>query len=474
MSDGAARSSARPIAAVGRGREIRGDDVPEYASPRFHGPRRVLVAGGTVVDATGERRGDVLVENDRIAAVGVGIEAPLGTAVLEASGCVVTPGLVDLHTHLREPGGEAAETVDTGARAAALGGYTAVVAMPNTEPAIDSAAAVRDVLARGRGACADVAVAGAMTVGRTGECVAPLAEMAALGVRLFTDDGNGVQDGDVLRLALGRARQLGVILAEHCQDNVLAAGGQMHEGDWSRRLGIPGQPPAAEEAMLARDIALVRETASAMHFLHLSTAGSVALVREAKAEGLPVTAEATPHHLVLTDALVASRDALFKVAPPLRSAADTAALRRACRDGVIDVISTDHAPHVAERKAAPFAEAPPGMLGLETALAVVYDAFVASPVDAEPISLVELFALLSWRPAALGGLDRTLGHGGPIAPGGRAHLCVFDPTATWTVDRWALASRSQNSPYHGMTFGGRVRHTVLAGEPVVVNGQAQR
>jgi dihydroorotase len=448
--------------------------VSEHAGTSPGGARRVVVRGGTVVDSTGARHGDVYIENGRIAAVGEEIDFPLGTVVLEASGCLVAPGLVDLHTHLREPGDEAAETVETGTRSASLGGYTAVVAMPNTKPAIDSGAAVRAVAELARGASADVAVAGAITVGRAGERVAPLAEMAALGVRLFTDDGSGVQDVEVLRRALEEARELGVILAEHCQDDVLAAGGQMHEGAWSRRLGIPGHPAVAEEAMLVRDLRLVRQTGAPMHFLHLSTAGSVELVRAAKAEGLPVTAEATPHHLVLTDALVASRDPLFKVAPPLRTAADGAALRAACRQGVVDVIATDHAPHTVAAKEAPFAVAPPGMIGLETALAVAYDAFVAFPDRGSPLSVVELLALMSWRPAALVGLDRSLGHGGPIAPGSRAHLCVFDPSATWTVDRRATASLSQNSPFHGMTFSGRVRHTILAGEPVVVDGTAER
>ncbi|HXZ82917.1 MAG TPA: dihydroorotase [Acidimicrobiales bacterium] len=448
--------------------------MSENNGTRPGGGRRVVVRGGTVVDSTGERRGDVFVEDGRVVAVGEGIDVPLGTIVLEASGCVVAPGLVDIHTHLREPGGEAAETVATGSRSAALGGYTAVVAMPNTEPAIDSAAVVQYVLELARGACADVAVAGAITVGRAGDRVAPLAEMAALGVRLFTDDGRGVQNADVLRQALEQARDLGIILAEHCQDEVLASGGHMHEGAWSRRLGIPAQPAAAEEAMLARDLTLVRETRAPMHFLHLSTAGSVELVRAAKAEGLPVTAEVTPHHLVLTDAVAASRDPLFKVAPPLRSAADGVALRAACREGVVDAIATDHAPHTREAKEAPFEEAPPGMIGLETALAVAFDAFVARPEDAEPLSLAALIALMSWRPAALVGLDRSLGHGGPLAPGARAHLCVFDPTQTWTVDRRATASRSHNSPFDGMTLTGRVRHTVLAGEPIVVDGTTTR
>jgi dihydroorotase len=451
-----------------------GGDVPSHNGIRLGGRRRLVVRGGTVVDSTGERRGDVFIEDGRVVAVGEGIDVPFGTALLEASGCVVAPGLVDLHTHLREPGDEAAETIGSGTRAAALGGYTAVVAMPNTEPAIDSAAVVRHVLELARGACADVAVAGAITVGRAGELVAPLAEMAAAGVKLFTDDGRGVQRADVLRQALEVAADLGVVLAEHCQDEALAAGGQMHEGAWSRRFAVPAQPAAAEEAMLARDLALVRQTGVPMHFLHLTTRGSVELVRAAKAEGLPVTAEATPHHLALSDSLAASRDPLFKVAPPLRSTADAAALRAACRQGVVDVIATDHAPHTRQAKELPFEKAPAGMIGLETALAVAYEVFVARPEDAEPLSLTELFALLSWRPAALAGLDRSLGHGGPFVPGSVAHVCVFDPTHTWTVDRWAMASRSRNSPFHGMRLSGRVRHTVLAGEPVVVDGRATR
>lgn len=217
--------------------------------------------------------------------------------MLDVEGCVVAPGLVDLHTHLREPGGEIAETVESGTRAAAVGGYTAVVAMPNTDPAIDSASVVRDVLALGRTALVQVAVAGAITLERAGKTLSPMGEMAALGVHLFTDDGRGVQDAGLMRRALEYASDLGVVLAQHCEDAALAAGGHMHEGAWSSRLGLPGQPAVAEEAMVARDLALVRETGAPMHFLHISTAGSVALIRQAKAAGLPVTAEVTPHHL---------------------------------------------------------------------------------------------------------------------------------------------------------------------------------
>ena len=339
----------------------------------------VLVRGGTVVDETGARRADVLLRDGRIAAAEESIDVPSRAVVLDADGCVVAPGLVDLHTHLREPGGEVAETVESGSRAAALGGYTAVLAMPNTEPAIDSAAVVRDVLALGETALAQIAVAGAITIGRRGEHLVPMAELAALGVRLFTDDGRGVQHAGLMRRALEYASGLGVVLAEHCEDEDLAAGGHMNEGAWSSRLGIAGQPALAEEVMLARDLALVRLTGAPMHFLHLSTAGAVEMIRRAKADGLPVTAEVTPHHLSLSDAAVASYDPVFKVNPPLRTVLDVTAVRAGLASGAIDAIATDHAPHAPERKDDPFDEAPPGMLGLETALAVAYDALCLEP-----------------------------------------------------------------------------------------------
>src|SRR5260221_3867730 len=269
----------------------------------------LLIRGGTVVDATGTRAADVLVRDGRIAAVAEGIEPPAGkkARTLDAGGCLVAPGLVDLHAHLRQPGREEAETVETASRAAALGGYTAIVAMPNTDPAIDSAGVVREVLELGRDALCRVAVAGAITVGRKGDQLAPIGEMVALGVRLFTDDGAGVQDGRLMRRALEYALALpGVRLAQHCEDASLATGGHMHEGEWSSRLGIPGIPAEAEEVMVMRDIALCRLTGAPVHFLHLSTAGSVELVRRAKAAGISVTAEAAPHHLTLTDAECAS------------------------------------------------------------------------------------------------------------------------------------------------------------------------
>jgi len=439
--------------------------------------RAVLIRGGTVMDATGEHRADVLVEGERVAAVGSDLDTPRGATLLDAGGCVVAPGLVDLHVHLREPGHEEAETVETGTRAAARGGFTAVVAMPNTDPPLDSADAVRNVLELGRHATAEVAVAGAITVDRAGERLAPMAELAALGVRLFTDDGAGVQSAGLMRRALEYARGLDVTLAQHCEDGTLACDGAMHEGAWSSRLGIPGMPALAEEVMVARDIALARSTGARVHFLHLSTAASIELVRRAKAEGVAVTAEATTHHFTLTDACTAGYDPVFKVNPPLRPLDDIEAVKAGLGDGTIDAIATDHAPHAPEAKDLPFDQAPPGMLGLETALSLALTELHL------PLSTV--LGLLSWRPAVIAGLDpgsggagsgggTAGGQGGPVVAGAAANLCVVDPTATWTVDPWALASRSRNTPYAGRTLTGRVRHTVFRGEPVVVDGEAQR
>jgi dihydroorotase len=434
-----------------------------------------MVRGGTVVDETGERRADVVIGDGTVTAVGRDLDVPAGATVLEAGGCYVAPGLVDLHTHLRQPGGEEAETVETAARAAARGGYTAVVGMPNTNPPMDSAGTVLEVLGLGQTALCRVAVAGAITVGRAGECLAPMGELAALGVRLFTDDGTGVQDAGVMRRALEYARGLGVTLGQHCEDSELAAGGHMHEGAWSSRLGVPGVPAAAEELMVARDIMLVRLTGGRVHFLHLSTAGSVALVTAAKAEGLSVTAEVAPHHLALTDAELAGYDPVFKVNPPLRTESDVAALRAGCAAGTIDAVATDHAPHPSEAKEGPLDTAAPGMLGLETALAVSLEA-LGSNGTSPAMSVGDVLALMSWRPARIAGLAVAQGgdQGGPVAVGMPGNLCVIDPGERWEVDPGRLASRSRNTPWAGRTLTGKVRHTVYRGEPVVVDTEAQR
>ena len=424
--------------------------------------QRLVISGGTVVDQQGERRADVAVVDGRIVEVGTGLT---GDTVLDATGCIVSPGFVDLHTHLREPGKEEAETIETGSRAAALGGFTAVVAMPNTDPAQDSVAVVEFVREQGRraGLC-EVLPSGCITVGRAGERLAPFGELAAAGVHLFTDDGNGVQDPQLMRRALEYAGPLGIVLAQHCEVSALTKGAVMHEGSCCSRLGLPGWPALAEELMLFRDIELVRLTGVPMHFLHLSTARSVELVRQAKAEGLPITAEATPHHFTLSDEMLATYDSVYKVNPPLRTAADIAALKAGLADGTIDAVATDHAPHAPHTKEAPLDQAPPGMLGLETALALTL-----GELGLPHRRVVEV---LSINPARIAGAaDR---HGRPVAVGEPANLAVWDPNAEWTVVPTELASKSRNTPYAGRTVRGRVRHTVLAGQAVVVNGSATR
>jgi dihydroorotase len=428
-------------------------------------PDSFVLRGGRVVDATGDRTADVLVEGDRIVDVGGGLRAE---REIDASGCVVAPGLVDLHVHLREPGMEEAETIDTGARAAALGGFTAVVAMPNTTPPHDDPAVVSAVLAKGARSCCDIHAAGAITKGRDGCELAPMGELHALGVRIFTDDGACVDAAGVMRAALEYAGSLAdVVVAQHAEDSSLAAGGHMHEGDWSSRLGIPGRPAAAEDTIVARDCILAALTGTRVHFLHLSSAGAIEQVRAAKARGLPVTAEAAPHHFTLTDEACASFDPAFKVHPPLRTDADVAAVKAGLADGTIDAIATDHAPHPTEAKERPFEDAPPGMLGLETALALTLGELVTPGV----LDLQTALGRLSWGPAAIAGL---VDHGGPITAGSIANLCIFDPDESWTVVPEALASRASNTPYAGRELRGRVRHTILRGEPVVVDGGATR
>lgn len=428
----------------------------------------LAIRGATVIDAQGSRRADVVVNDDgTIAAVDSGLTAK---RTLDAAGCVISPGLVDLHVHLRQPGNEEAETIETGARAAALGGFTAVVAMPNTEPAMDCVSVIREVQTLGEVALCDVVPSAAISVGRRGDLLSPMAELVRAGVRVFTDDGRGIQDDRLMRTALEYATSLQhlcsetIVLAQHCEVESLSSGGYMHEGEWSSWLGIPGQPSEAEELMVMRDIALCRLTGARVHFQHMSTAGSISMIRAAKASGLPVTAEAATHHFSLTDACCASYDPVFKVHPPLRTETDVAAVKEGLIDGTIDAIATDHAPHAPKSKQQTFADAPPGMLGLETAFAVA-NTYLDMPVES-------LLAAMSWKPAAIAGL--TADHGGLIKEGCPANLAVIDPNLAWTVSAAEMASRSSNTPYHGMALRGRVRHTIYKGEAVVVDGEAQR
>ncbi|NNE72176.1 MAG: dihydroorotase [Acidimicrobiales bacterium] len=432
----------------------------------------IIIKNGRVIDATGDRTADVIVDDaGAIAEVGADLATPAGATELDAAGCIVAPGFVDLHAHLRQPGREDAETIETGARGAALGGFTAIVAMPNTAPCMDSAAVIREVLDLGATAMCEVVPSAAITVGRDGEALSPMAELAGLGVRIFTDDGTGVQDDRLMKRALeysvGLAPATGgapVTLAQHCEVTSLSAGGCMHEGEWSSKLGIPGQPAEAEELMVQRDIALSRATGARVHFQHMSTGRSVQLIRDAKAEGLPVTAEATTHHFTLTDAECASYDPVFKVHPPLRTEADVQAVKRGLADGTIDAIATDHAPHTQSDKELPFDQAPPGMLGLESALGLAL-----TELD---LDIAQILALLSWNPARIAGIDDR--HGGPIEPGRRANIAVLDPDHEWTITGEAMASRSANCPYEGKTVKGKVRHTVYEGELVVIDQEAQR
>jgi dihydroorotase len=424
--------------------------------------KSVVIKGGTIVNQSGELRADVRIENETVVEVGANLN---GDIELDASGCIVTSGFVDLHAHLREPGKEEAETIETGSRAGALGGYTALVAMPNTDPPQDSVAVIDFVREQGkRAGLVDVIPSGCITLGRQGETLAPMAELAQAGVNFFTDDGFGVQDASLMRRALEYARGLGVTLAQHCEVAELTKGAVMSECQCCTDLGLPGWPAIAEELMVFRDIELVRITGATMHFLHLSTARSVELVRAAKRDGLPITAEVTPHHLSLTQELLASYDPVYKVNPPLRSGEDIRALKIGLLDGTIDAIATDHAPHPRRDKEMSLDMAPPGMLGLETALGVVL-AF-------GDLEIKDAVSLLSWNPARIAKIDTV--HGRPIAASEPANICVFDPELSWSVDLQRLASKSINSPYVGRTLRGKVRHTIFKGAPTVIDGQAQK
>ncbi|WP_328313961.1 dihydroorotase [Streptomyces sp. NBC_00442] len=424
---------------------------------------KILIRGAKVLGGDVQ---DVLIEGETIAAVGTGLEAGDAT-VVDADGQILLPGLVDLHTHLREPGREDSETVLTGTRAAASGGYTAVFAMANTFPVADTAGVVEQVWRLGKesGYC-DVQPIGAVTVGLEGKKLAELGAMhdSAAGVTVFSDDGKCVDDAVIMRRALEYVKAFGGVVAQHAQEPRLTEGAQMNEGVVSAELGLGGWPAVAEESIIARDVLLAEHVGSRVHICHLSTAGSVEIVRWAKSRGIDVTAEVTPHHLLLTDELVRSYNPVYKVNPPLRTEKDVMALREALADGTIDIVATDHAPHPHEDKDCEWAAAAMGMVGLETALRVVQHTMVETGL----LDWAGVADRMAHKPAEIG---RATGHGRPVSAGEPANLTLVDPAYRGDVNPADFASRSRNTPYEGRELPGRVTHTFLRGRATLVDGK---
>ncbi|HVR34041.1 MAG TPA: dihydroorotase [Acidimicrobiia bacterium] len=410
----------------------------------------MIIGGGSILTSGGMFTADIRISGAEIVEVGPDLD---GDDRFDAERCWVGPSFVDLHTHLREPGQEWKEDLASGREAAAAGGFTTVVAMPNTDPPIDSGHVAAHVRRTGG---VEVVPAGCLTLARQGVRLAHLDDLWTSGVRIFTDDGDTVADAGLLRRAMEYLAQLGGVVAQHAEDPGLARGGHMHEGSVSSRLGITGLPAVAEEVIVARDIRLVEVTGCRYHVQHVSTAGTVDLIRQAKAARLPVTAEVTPHHLVFDHRSVESMDPVFKMYPPLRTPDDVAAVKSALRDGVIDCVATDHAPHSAHEKDVPFEEAPRGVIGLETAAAVLNAALDLAPT--------EFFERLSGAPRRILGREPGL-----IEVGAPADIVVFDPVARWTAG--TFRSRSENSPWTGSEMVGQVRLTVAGGDVVHVQGE---
>ena len=426
--------------------------------------RPVLIRGGRVIDPARQVDGvtTVLLMHGVVAEVGDDIGRPDGAIELDASGLVVAPGLVDVHVHLREPGQEDRETIATGARSAVAGGFTGICAMPNTDPVIDNQGAVGFVKAKGEAAgLARVYPIGCISVGQQGERLAEFGEMVGAGAVAVSDDGHPVMSSQLMRNALEYARTFGIPVADHCEDMPLARGGAMHEGIVSTRLGLKGIPAAAEEIHVARDCILAELTGGHVHLCHMSTRGSVVLIRRAKEKGLPVTAEAAPHHFALTHERVGDYDTNAKMNPPLREAEDRDAIREALADGTIDCIATDHAPHHYDAKEREFDDAPNGIIGLETALSIGLQQLVRPGT----LTLSALIERMSSAPARLWHLP-----GGSLVRGTPADVVVFDPEATWTVDPERIRSRSRNSPWLGEQLPGVVRWTIVGGR--IVHGEA--
>ena len=419
--------------------------------------RPLLLRGGRIIDPSQrlDAQGEVLIVDGKIARAGEAGSSPDDAEIIDCTGAIVSPGFVDVHCHLREPGREDVETIATGARAAAAGGFTAVCAMPNTEPVTDNQAAVGFVLRQGlRAEAARVFPIGAISLGQKGDALAEFGEMVGAGAVAVSDDGKPVVSAHLMRTALEYAQTFGIPVIDHCEEPTLAAGGAMNEGLVSARLGLKGIPSEAEEIMAIRDILLARRTGGHVHLAHMSTSGSVELIRWGKERGINVTAEVCPHHLSLTEAAVEGYDTNAKMNPPLRTQADVDALQAAVKDGTIDVIATDHAPHHYDEKEREFADAPNGIVGLETALAVNLTWLVHSQILALPL-LVER---MSCAPARLFKLP-----GGTLRKGALADVTVFDPDAEWTVDPSRFASKGRNTPYAGKSLRGLVDLTVVDG-----------
>lgn len=419
-----------------------------------------LVAGADRAEAV-----DVVIDGGHITAVMPAGQAPTAQRMLDASDAWVMPGFVDIQVHFRTPGATDSEDMASGAAGAAMGGVTACVTMPNTNPPIDTPEMVAEVLSLAAGAPCDLRTSAAITVARAGGQLTDMAALYAAGVRVFTDDGDCVADDALMEGALATTTELpGSVISQHAEDPAMVAGGVINAGAVAERLGVRGRPAEAEISVVHRDIELARRTGGRYHVLHLSTAAAMELVAQAKKDGVAVTAEVTPQHLVLTEDDVERLGATGKMNPPLRLAADVAALRRGIIDGSLDAVATDHAPHHPTLKDRPLTDAPPGMIGVETMASVVWSELVATG-EMSPGRFVEV---ISAAPARIAGID---GHGRPVAAGSPANIAVFDPAETWTVRAESLQSRSLNSPWAGRALTGRVRHTVLAGRPVVVDSE---
>jgi dihydroorotase len=429
--------------------------------------RPLILRGGRVLDPAVGHDGiaDVLLREGRVANVGVGLGDPEDARVIDVSGLVVCPGLIDLHVHLREPGQEHKETIATGARAAAAGGFTAVCAMPNTDPPIDDPAAVGFVRAQGlRAGSARVYPTGTVSIGQKGERLAEIGEMIGAGAVAITDDGRPVPTAALMRLALEYARTFGIPVASHCEDMTLSRGGSMNEGTISTRLGLIGIPNTAEDVAIARDLLLAELTGGRLHIQHVTTSGGVDMIRAAKARGIPVTAEATPHHFTLTDDAVEPYRTNAKVNPPLRTATDRRAVIDGVRDGTLDVIATDHAPHHYDEKEQAFEDAPFGLIGLETALGLA----LTELVDTDVIDLPTLVMRMSTQPARAFNLP-----GGTLQRGAPADVTVFDPAWSWIVDPKLLRSKSRNTPFAGRRLRGRAVYTIVDGR-IIHDASADR